>query len=538
MSIQSLCPFCLGEIELPRQQCPFCGKDLENHNPTGALALGTQLAQGRYTIGEYVSADGEGLLYRGVDNQAAVFLTIKEYFPVTLSSGRTRTGNIQPKAGSEVLFKTIRMDFEDLYTTLQKITPATGLVNVVDVVEANNTVYAVMESARGVTLTRYMELHAKKPLSARENAELLRPVMEGVAYLHKHGIMHRGICPDNILLPIDGGACLTGYATQGLRTAGGELRPKLYSGYSAPEQYSANEFEGFFTDVYALAAVLYRMTTGKVPVPVPQRETGEGLPEPNFLNPSIPLYISKVISCGLRMNTQSRMQTVEEFMAALSDQSEANAMLGKSAKKGKRPKGSGSAGRLLTLFAVLMVVFAILLFWILLKVSGGTPSEPVSTPEQTAQTEVQSVRVPNFVGMKYSEVRANEDYLASFRFAITEAYSDTQEEGTILMQDPVAGSEVETETKAVIRLTISKGTTQITMPDILGYSQADAEQLLIESGISFRVVEVENNGEYAQGCVAYCDKEPGDTFDKETTVTVYIAGARTQESQDSGDSQE
>lgn len=362
--------------------------------------------------------------------------------------------------------------------------------------------------------------------------------MEGVAYLHKHGIMHRGICPDNILLPIDGGACLTGYATQGLRTAGGELRPKLYSGYSAPEQYSANEFEGFFTDVYALAAVLYRMTTGKVPVPVPQRETGEELPEPNFLNPSIPLYISKVISCGLRMNTQSRMQTVEEFMAALSDQSEANAMLGKSAKKGKRPKGSGSAGRLLTLFAVLMVVFAILLFWILLKVSGGTPSEPVSTPEQTAQTEVQSVRVPNFVGMKYSEVRANEDYLASFRFAITEAYSDTQEEGTILMQDPVAGSEVETETKAVIRLTISKGTTQITMPDILGYSQADAEQLLIESGISFRVVEVENNGEYAQGCVAYCDKEPGDTFDKETTVTVYIAGARTQESQDSGDSQE
>lgn len=538
MSIQSLCPFCLGEIELPRQQCPFCGKDLENHNPTGALALGTQLAQGRYTIGEYVSADGEGLLYRGVDNQAAVFLTIKEYFPVTLSSGRTRTGNIQPKAGSEVLFKTIRMDFEDLYTTLQKITPATGLVNVVDVVEANNTVYAVMESARGVTLTRYMELHAKKPLSARENAELLRPVMEGVAYLHKHGIMHRGICPDNILLPIDGGACLTGYATQGLRTAGGELRPKLYSGYSAPEQYSANEFEGFFTDVYALAAVLYRMTTGKVPVPVPQRETGEELPEPNFLNPSIPLYISKVISCGLRMNTQSRMQTVEEFMAALSDQSEANAMLGKSAKKGKRPKGSGSAGRLLTLFAVLMVVFAILLFWILLKVSGGTPSEPVSTPEQTAQTEVQSVRVPNFVGMKYSEVRSNEDYLASFRFAITEAYSDTQEEGTILMQDPVAGSEVETETKAVIRLTISKGTTQITMPDILGYSQADAEQLLIESGISFRVVEVENNGEYAQGCVAYCDKEPGDTFDKETTVTVYIAGARTQESQDSGDSQE
>ena len=532
MSIASLCPYCLGEIELPREQCPFCGKDLQNHNPTGALALGTQLSDGRYTIGEYVSADGEGLLYRGVDNQAAVFLTIKEYFPVTLSSGRTRAGSIQPKSGAEVLFKTIRMDFEDLYSTLQKITPATGLVNVVDVVEANNTVYAVMESARGVTLTRYMELHAKKPLSARENAELLRPVMEGVAYLHKHGIMHRGICPDNILLPIDGSACLTGYATQGLRTAGGELRPKLYSGYSAPEQYSANEFEGFFTDVYALAAVLYRMVTGRVPVPVPQRETGEEMPEPNFINPSVPAYISRVISCGLRMNTQSRMQTVEEFMAALSDQSEANAMLGKSPQKGKKQKLTGSicsAGRLFTVFAVLLVVLLILVFWIVLRIGGnGGDSDPVSTPQQTSQPQTQTIRVPDFVGMSYSDIRANEEYLANFRFAITEAYSDTQEEGTVLMQDPVAGSSVDTETKAVIRLTISKGITQITMPDITGYSQADAEQLLYESGISFRVVEVENNGEYAQGCVAYCDKDPGETFDKETTVTVYIAGERTQ----------
>lgn len=537
MSIASLCPYCLGEIELPREQCPFCGKDLQNHNPTGALALGTQLSDGRYTIGEYVSADGEGLLYRGVDNQAAVFLTIKEYFPVTLSSGRTRAGSIQPKAGAEVLFKTIRMDFEDLYTTLQKITPATGLVNVVDVVEANNTVYAVMESARGVTLTRYMELHSKKPLSARENAELLRPVMEGVAYLHKHGIMHRGICPDNILLPIDGSACLTGYATQGLRTAGGELRPKLYSGYSAPEQYSANEFEGFFTDVYALAAVLYRMVTGRVPVPVPQRETGEEMPEPSFINPSVPSYISRVISCGLRMNTQSRMQTVEEFMAALSDQSEANAMLGKSPQKGQKQRLAGSirsAGRLFTVFAVLLVVLVMLIFWIVLRIGGnGADSDPVSTPQQTNQPETQSLRVPDFVGMSYSDIRANEEYLANFRFAITEAYSDTQEEGTVLMQDPAAGSSVDTETKAVIRLTISKGITQITMPDITGYSQADAEQLLYESGISFRIVEVENNGEYAQGCVAYCDKDPGDTFDKETTITVYIAGERTQSAEES-----
>ena len=48
--------------------------------------------------------------------------------------------------------------------------------------------------------------------------------MEGVALLHKAGLIHRGICPDNILLPIDGAARLTGYGTLALRTAGSELK--------------------------------------------------------------------------------------------------------------------------------------------------------------------------------------------------------------------------------------------------------------------------------------------------------------------------
>lgn len=85
---------------------------------------------------------------------------------------------------------------------------------------------------------------------------MLQPVMEGVALLHKAGLIHRGICPDNILLPIDGAARLTGYGTLALRTAGSELKSQLYPGYAAPEQYSAAEFSGRYTDVYALAASL------------------------------------------------------------------------------------------------------------------------------------------------------------------------------------------------------------------------------------------------------------------------------------------
>ena len=89
-----------------------------NRNPEGALPLGTQLG-GRYTVGTYLSADGDGLAYRGVLNDEKKFVLIKEYFPVTLCNGRSADGALMPKEEKEVLFKTSRMDFKDLYDDLK-----------------------------------------------------------------------------------------------------------------------------------------------------------------------------------------------------------------------------------------------------------------------------------------------------------------------------------------------------------------------------------------------------------------------------------
>lgn len=87
-----LCPFCLEPLEDGSHgDCPHCGRSLENHNPEGALPLGTQLGE-RYTVGEYLSADGDGLAYRGVENETRRFVLIKEYFPVTLCNGRSPEG--------------------------------------------------------------------------------------------------------------------------------------------------------------------------------------------------------------------------------------------------------------------------------------------------------------------------------------------------------------------------------------------------------------------------------------------------------------
>ena len=132
-------------------ECVHCGRSLENRNPEGALPLGTQLG-GKYTVGAYLSADGDGLSYRGVLNTEKRFVLIKEYFPVTLCNGRSAAGALMPKEEKEVLFKTSRMDFKDLYDDLHNLTPATGLSTILDVMEENNTVYAVEENEKGCLL--------------------------------------------------------------------------------------------------------------------------------------------------------------------------------------------------------------------------------------------------------------------------------------------------------------------------------------------------------------------------------------------------
>ena len=316
MEQKRLCPYCMGELPPAADSCVHCGRVFAGRNPAGCLPVGTVLA-GRYTVGEMRSLDGEGILYRGVENLGCFRVTIKEYLPVTLSAERGADCILQPKTGSEVLFKTTRMDFADLYRALERITPATGLEAVLDVVEANNTVYAVMENLGGTPLDQWLEAQGA-PLRPDDACAMLQPVFEGVAAMHKIGLVHRGICPENLRVMADGRCRLAGYATVGLRTAGSGLREQLYEGYSALEQYSTAEFEGRYTDEYGLAAVFYRMVCGQAPVPAAQRMVSDSNPRARTVNSAVPGYVSDVLQMGLRLKPMERIQTVPQLVQALS----------------------------------------------------------------------------------------------------------------------------------------------------------------------------------------------------------------------------
>ena len=529
MEATRLCPYCLQPLPGAAQSCPHCGKSFAGRNPGGTLPVGTVLA-GRYTVGEMLSIDGEGILYRGAENLGRFRVTIKEYLPITLTAERTAESTLRPKTGSEVLFKTTRMDFADLYRSIQRITPANGLEAVLDVVEANNSVYAILENLGGTPLDQWLENHPGT-IRPDDACTMLQPVFEGAAAMHKIGLVHRGICPENIRVMENNRCRLAGYATVGLRTAGSGLHEQLYEGYSAPEQYSTAEFEGRYTDEYSLAAVFYRMVCGQAPVPAAQRMVADSNPRAKSVNGSLPLYVSQVLQLGLRLRPMERIQTVPQLYQALSSK-EYTAELTRTMKpetpvrtaqpEPERKEHLLSLKALLAGIVILLSILILLTLWSVLSqhihqpAASAAESEPASSEVMVPQN-----LVPNFIGMDYTQVQNNREYTSMYLFYVTEEYSDTAPAGQIIQQEPSA----DTVLKAgeTIRLVVSKGPQMAEMPNIIGFTQDSAVKELEARGLVASCFMVVNDGSYASGCVVRTSEEPGTKVEVGTVITVYIA---------------
>ena len=529
MEATRLCPYCLQPLPGAAQSCPHCGKSFAGRNPGGTLPVGTVLA-GRYTVGEMLSIDGEGILYRGAENLGRFRVTIKEYLPITLTAERTAESTLRPKTGSEVLFKTTRMDFADLYRSIQRITPANGLEAVLDVVEANNSVYAILENLGGTPLDQWLENHPGT-IRPDDACTMLQPVFEGVAAMHKIGLVHRGICPENIRVMENDRCRLAGYATVGLRTAGSGLHEQLYEGYSAPEQYSTAEFEGRYTDEYSLAAVFYRMVCGQAPVPAAQRMVADSNPRAKSVNSSLPLYVSQVLQLGLRLRPMERIQTVPQLYQALSSK-EYTAELTRTMKpetpvrtaqpEPERKEHLLSLKALLAGIVILLSILILLTLWSVLSqhihqpAASAAESEPASSEVMVPQN-----LVPNFIGMDYTQVQNNREYTSMYLFYVTEEYSDAAPAGQIIQQEPSA----DTVLKAgeTIQLVVSKGPQMAEMPNIIGFTQDGAVKELEARGLVASCFMVVNDGSYASGCVVRTSEEPGTKVEVGTVITVYIA---------------
>lgn len=523
MGKQIVCSNCLSNADQSLAACPYCGQSFENTNPAGTLAVNTLLAD-RYTIGRVLSLDGEGILYAAVDNETVRRVVVKEYVPVTICAARSRDGKVIPRQGREVLFKTTRLDFIDLYRSLVALGRTDGLTQVLDLVEANNTAYAVREPDDGVPLHTYLEQRAE-PLTPEEALLLLRPVANGVASMHRMGLLHRGISPETVYITKAGTARLSGYATLGLRTADSELKSQVFDGYAAPEQYAVAEFDGKYTDIYGLGALFYRALTGRTPVPANLRRMNDTLPPAHTLDSEIPGYVSAAIARAMRVAPAERMQTAPELIAALTTPEKEEEGFHLTPRQWKFI-AIGAAG---------LVLVAGVSIWAILSASGRGQSSSgsetsslseslsASVSESASASLAETFTVPRLVGKKYADVAANPEYTQYVGFLQEHEFNNDYAAGEIIRQSHPEGTQVATGT--VITVTVSDGPETRVMPTVLGRPQADVEKELTEQNIKYALYPIVNDGTYIEGTVARCDTDAGTIVQIGTqTVTLYIAG--------------
>ncbi len=312
------CYGCMRPIAVPGAVCPHCGYDPRiTEYDRSHLPAGTVLS-GRYVLGKALGLGSFGITYIGWDSQGQCRVTVKEFLPTAFACHRKGVNAVQfYSAEGRERFEKGLDKFREESATLRRLGDLDSIDRILDWVEENGTGYVVMEYLSGQTLkARLAECRA---MSFPEAMAILTPVLRTLDAVHKNGLLHRDISPDNIFLCRDGRVKLLDFGSAQfdlLRDTEG-LSIVLKHGYAPPEQYVPHMLAGPWTDVFGAAATLYKMITGIVPPDVPQRQREETLLKPKDIDCDIPPMAEKAMLRALSLRPENRYATASVFLDAL-----------------------------------------------------------------------------------------------------------------------------------------------------------------------------------------------------------------------------
>lgn len=316
---------CYGCMNLKTQPvCEHCGYDENTKNAPHQLPAGTVLKE-QYLIGRVLGQGGFGITYLGWDMYLDIPVAIKEYYPNGAVMRETSVTMEVASCGGDigVRFRNNKERFLREAKMLARFSQVPEIVQIRNFFLANNTAYIVMEYVEGITLKQYVQNKGGK-LSVDETFAILRPVMEALCKVHKSGLVHRDISPDNIMMLPGGGAKLLDFGA--VRDVGDADANKsltksteaiLKQGYAPIEQYQSRGSLGPWTDVYALCATIYYCLTGQVPPEAPERLLNE--PELNIreLVPDLSKHQEAVLKRGMELRTEKRIASMDELCEEL-----------------------------------------------------------------------------------------------------------------------------------------------------------------------------------------------------------------------------
>lgn len=339
-----LCLGCMNEMAEGETLCRNCGwENAKGSNEQHQLCPGTVL-QGKYLVGKVLGEGGFGITYIGWNIFREEKVAIKEFYPQELMvRDMENHTTVHTFAGKEKVVQKGKDVFIREAKTMAGLSKIEGIVDMKDVFTENQTVYIVMDLIEGKNLKQYARENGGR-LPINKALELLKPVMDALEHVHAHGLIHRDISPDNIMITPDGKAVLLDFGAAREISAEGErsLTVNLKHGYAPIEQYQTHGAQGPWTDVYALCATIYRLITGKTLPNAADRIIRDEMIKPSVLCQDITLDQEAILYKGLSVRREIRYQNISELKAAFYGNAPAPAMPSNEEKTGfNMPMGGG-----------------------------------------------------------------------------------------------------------------------------------------------------------------------------------------------------
>ncbi|HEX3174871.1 MAG TPA: PASTA domain-containing protein [Solirubrobacterales bacterium] len=444
--------------------------------------------------------------------------------------------HLQRRVALKVLHRRFAQDREFVERFRREAEAAAGLqhpnvVSVFDRGDVDGTYYIAMQLLEGRSLKALID----QGLTPEQSVALIRQVLEGAGFAHRHGVVHRDLKPQNVIVDDEGKATVTDF---GIARAGASEITQAGSVMGTPHYLSPEQAQGqdvtAVSDLYSVGVMLYEALAGRVPfeadsaVAIAMKQVSHTPQRPSSINPNVTPALDAVAMRALEKDPGQRFQSAEAFIAALD-----------AALRDPEAAGGGTAA-----FAPLPP-----------PVLG--PEEAEADPEEEARRRRRAliwglvaiaVLIGALVGLALSRdtttavpgVTGNQldtaiRLLEQNGFKVGDVHRVEREApaGTVLEQNPAPSPPANQASldctflsffcsKPKVALTVSAGPGSAKVPATAGIDAGEASAMLEEAGFDPQVEQV-NSEDVEAGLVIHSDPSAGTTATRGSTVVLTVS---------------
>lgn len=413
----------------------------------------------------------------------------------------------------------------------------------------DETYYIVMEFLKGTDLKTAIQ--ERGAINQRKAAEIGSQVAQALQVAHDGGIIHRDIKPQNIMIQPDGNIKVMDFGIARAGDAGLSQTATVLgtAHYISPEQAQGKELTGL-SDVYSLGIVLYEATTGRLPfegtdsVSVAVKQVNEMPPAPRSINPDIDPVLEAIIMKAMAKDPAQRFASAQDMRQALNDYLAGRPVPGLGVHNDKTqvlgagippmdgtavmPKtvGAGATGLGQTtayrnnnqikqpsknnknkiIIGVIVAAVIAIIVGVAAFALGGSGERQV---------------VPDVTNMSLGEAKTTLEE-AGFKIGTeTEVFSSTVDSGLVVSTNPPGGQEALKGSR--VDLSVSKGTEQVSVPDLKGQTKDEALRTLSAAGLNGQEGDTVFSENVKEGCVAEQNQAAGSSLNKGDTVIFHLS---------------